>query len=56
MRGIGVAPYDMPEWKIHTTGGKKASYGRKTEMSIIEQRQSLPIYKLKDELIKVCLH
>ncbi|KAG1664918.1 ATP-dependent RNA helicase DHX8 [Nymphon striatum] len=55
MRGIGVAPYDMPEWKKHITGGKKASYGKKTEMTIVEQRQSLPIYKLKDELVKAVI-
>ena len=34
------------------TGGSKGSYGRKTSMSILDQRKSLPIYKLKDELIR----
>ena len=29
-----------------------ASYGKKTSLSIIEQRQSLPIFKLKEELLK----
>merc|ERR1719486_910885 len=43
---------DMPEWKKHIIGGSKGSYGKKTSMSILEQRQSLPIYKLKDELIR----
>ena len=43
---------DMPEWKKHIIGGGKGSYGKKTSMSILEQRQSLPIYKLKDELIR----
>jgi len=43
---------DMPEWKKSIIGGSKGSYGRKTSMSILEQRQSLPIYKLKDELIR----
>jgi len=43
---------DMPEWKKNIIGGSKGSYGRKTSMSILEQRQSLPIYKLKDELIR----
>ncbi|GAB6033588.1 ATP-dependent RNA helicase dhx8 [Chamberlinius hualienensis] len=52
MRGIGLGGQDVPEWKKHISGGSKASYGRKTQMSIIEQRQSLPIYKLKDELVK----
>lgn len=52
-RGTGAPTYDLPEWKKHITGGPKgASFGKKTSMTIIEQRQSLPIYKLKDELIK----
>lgn len=54
-RGIGGPSnqgIELPEWKKHIIGGKKASYGKKTSMSILEQRQSLPIYKLKDELIK----
>lgn len=45
-------PSDLPEWKRHIIGGGKGSFGRKTNMSILEQRQSLPIYKLKDELLK----
>ncbi|XP_060604333.1 ATP-dependent RNA helicase DHX8-like [Ruditapes philippinarum] len=52
MRGVGSAPADLPEWKKHITGGQKASYGKKEKKSLLEQRQSLPIYKLKDELIK----
>lgn len=52
-RGFGsMAPQDVPEWKKHIIGGKKTSYGRKTDLTIVEQRQSLPIYKLKDDLIK----
>lgn len=53
MRGIGMMPNDIPEWKKHAFGGNKASYGKKTQMSIIEQRESLPIYKLKDQLVLV---
>jgi len=45
---------DMPEWKRNILGGSKASFGKKEKKSILEQRQSLPIYKLKDELVKVC--
>lgn len=48
-------PLEMPEWKRHITGGTKASYGKKTQLSIIEQRQSLPIYKLKDDLIRAVM-
>ncbi|XP_075227122.1 ATP-dependent RNA helicase DHX8-like [Lycorma delicatula] len=53
MRGIGLTNQDLPEWKKHVIGGKKSSFGMKTNMTLLEQRQSLPIYKLKDELIKV---
>ena len=55
MRGVGVNAADMPEWKRYITGGAKASYGKKEKKSLLEQRQGLPIYKLKDELIKVRL-
>ncbi|KAI4460463.1 atp-dependent rna helicase [Holotrichia oblita] len=53
MRGIGLQSQDLPEWKKHVIGGKKSSFGKKTNLTIIEQRQSLPIYKLREELIKV---
>ena len=43
---------DLPEWKKHIQGGHKASYGKRTDMSILEQRKSLPIFKLKDQLVK----
>lgn len=56
MRGIGLTAQDVPEWKKHVIGGKKSSFGMKTNLSLLEQRQSLPIYKLKDELIKVILY
>lgn len=55
MRGIGMMPNDIPEWKKHAFGGNKASYGKKTQLSILEQRESLPIYKLKEQLIQVRL-
>lgn len=55
MRGIGMMPNDIPEWKKHAFGGNKASYGKKTQLSILEQRESLPIYKLKEQLIQVQL-
>lgn len=52
MRGIGLQTQDLPEWKKHVIGGKKSSFGKKTNLTLLEQRQSLPIYKLRDELIK----
>ena len=53
MRGISLAGQDLPEWKKATFGGNKASYGKRTNLSILEQRQGLPIFKLRGELIKV---
>ncbi|KAK7109917.1 ATP-dependent RNA helicase DHX8-like isoform X1 [Littorina saxatilis] len=52
VRGIGVVPTELPEWKKQVMGGAKASFGKKEKMSILEQRKSLPIAKLKDELLK----
>ncbi|XP_046888920.1 ATP-dependent RNA helicase DHX8-like isoform X1 [Hypomesus transpacificus] len=52
MRGIGMMPVDIPEWKKHAFGGNQASYGKKTELSILEQRAGLPIYKLKEQLVQ----
>lgn len=48
------APFrDVPEWKKHVTGGSRyVGAGQKIVKSILEQRQSLPIYSLKDELLK----
>ena len=53
MRGIGAMPVDLPEWKRYAFGGNQMSYGKKTELTILEQRASLPIYKLKEELVQV---
>uniref|UniRef100_A0A8C5CFV2 RNA helicase n=1 Tax=Gadus morhua TaxID=8049 RepID=A0A8C5CFV2_GADMO len=52
MRGIGAMPVDLPEWKRYAFGGNQMSYGKKTELTILEQRASLPIYKLKEELVQ----
>ena len=49
----GLPMIEMPEWKKNIMGGSKASFGKKEKKSIIEQRQSLPIFVLKDRLITV---
>ena len=47
-------PYqDMPEWKRHIIGGSKGSYGKRTNLTILEQRESLPIFKLKVSISKI---
>ncbi|KAF0682799.1 Aste57867_25098 [Aphanomyces stellatus] len=54
LRGIhmggGANNLDMPEWK-EKTQGKSLSYGHVSSKSMIEQRQSLPVYKLKQQLL-----
>ncbi|KNA05186.1 hypothetical protein SOVF_192680 [Spinacia oleracea] len=51
LRGVGLSAYDMPEWKKEAIG-KTVGFGQKSKLSIQEQRKSLPIYKLKKELIQ----
>ena len=43
---------DLPEWKKHVIGGKVSSFGKKTNLTLLQQRESLPIFKFKDDLIK----
>ncbi|XP_052142753.1 probable pre-mRNA-splicing factor ATP-dependent RNA helicase DEAH5 [Oryza glaberrima] len=51
LRGVGLSAYDMPEWKKEAYG-KALTFGQRSKLSIQDQRQSLPIYKLKKELIQ----
>ncbi|VDK55267.1 unnamed protein product, partial [Cylicostephanus goldi] len=43
---------DMPEWMKHVTAGGKATYGKRTNLSMKEQRESLPIFGLKKALLQ----
>ncbi|XP_022555851.2 probable pre-mRNA-splicing factor ATP-dependent RNA helicase DEAH5 [Brassica napus] len=51
LRGVGLSAYDMPEWKKDAFGNTP-TFGQRSKLSIQEQRESLPIYKLKTELIQ----
>eukprot|EP01135_Chromosphaera_perkinsii_P000731 Nk52_evm19s151 gene=Nk52_evmTU19s151 len=42
---------EVPEWKL-ASFGKATSYGQKTDKTIQEQRESLPIYSLKRQLME----
>ena len=42
---------EVPDWK-KAAFGKKISYGKRTDMSMIEQRKGLPIYHLKSQLVE----
>lgn len=43
---------DMPEWLRYVTAGGKATYGKRTNLTIKEQRESLPIFALKKALLQ----
>ncbi|KAM1088829.1 hypothetical protein ACFX19_016892 [Malus domestica] len=55
LRGVGLSTtYEMPKWKKEAYG-KTISFGQRSNLSIQEQRQSLPIYKLKEKLIQAVI-
>jgi len=41
----------LPEWK-RITQGKEQSFGKRTSMTIKEQRESLPVYKFRKQLLE----
>ncbi|KAL8953165.1 MAG: hypothetical protein Q9222_000987 [Ikaeria aurantiellina] len=45
------APESMPEWK-RVTQNKEQSFGKRTSMSIKQQRESLPVYKFRKQLLE----
>ncbi|OLL24695.1 Pre-mRNA-splicing factor ATP-dependent RNA helicase prp22 [Neolecta irregularis DAH-3] len=42
---------EIPEWK-RAAARKDVSFGKRTDLSIREQRETLPVYKLRNPLIK----
>ncbi|RZC50922.1 hypothetical protein C5167_019351 [Papaver somniferum] len=51
LRGVGLAAYDLPEWE-KMAYSKALAFGGRSKLSIQEQRQSLPVYRFKNELIQ----
>jgi ATP-dependent RNA helicase DHX8/PRP22 len=53
LRSIKPAPANgiVPEWK-RATQNKEQSFGRRTDMTIKQQRESLPVFRFRSELIK----
>uniref|UniRef100_A0A8R1HNX8 RNA helicase n=1 Tax=Caenorhabditis japonica TaxID=281687 RepID=A0A8R1HNX8_CAEJA len=47
---------EMPEWLKHVTAGGKVTYGKRTNLSMIEQRESLPIFALKKNLMEAMIN
>ena len=50
LRGVGLTPHEMPEWKKASLG-KAPTFGIQDDRSIKEQRESLPIFALRDALL-----
>ncbi|KAH6862186.1 P-loop containing nucleoside triphosphate hydrolase protein [Alternaria alternata] len=42
----------LPEWKKISTNSKETSFGKRTNMSIKEQRESLPVFKFRNQLLE----
>ena len=51
LRGIGVGVQEVPEWKQQALG-KAPTFGIRDSRSIKDQRESLPIYKLREQLVQ----
>jgi ATP-dependent RNA helicase DHX8/PRP22 len=52
LRGINMgSSFEIPEWK-QKAEGKNLSYGHVSKLPIKQQRESLPIFKLRGELMK----
>jgi ATP-dependent RNA helicase DHX8/PRP22 len=53
LRSVKALPSNevVPEWK-RATQSKDQSLGRRTDMTIKEQRESLPVFRFRSELIK----
>lgn len=51
LKGVGLGAAQMPEWKKAALG-KAPTFGIRDNRSIREQRESLPIFKLRDQLIQ----
>ncbi|KAL4525206.1 hypothetical protein Ndes2526A_g07284 [Nannochloris sp. 'desiccata'] len=51
LRGIGLGAVEVPEWK-QVALGKAPTFGIQDSRTIKEQRESLPIFKLRDQLVQ----
>ncbi|EEF29704.1 probable pre-mRNA-splicing factor ATP-dependent RNA helicase DEAH5 [Ricinus communis] len=54
IRGVDLSAFNMPKWKKDAFQ-KSFTFGLRPKLSFQEQRHSLPIYKLKKELIQAVL-
>ncbi len=47
---LRLVAYEVPEWKTKAMG-KAVTYGMKDSRSMKDQRENLPIFRLKEQLI-----
>jgi len=52
LRGIGQSGFEMPEWKQASGLDQALSYGKTSKATMKQQRESLPIYQLRAQLVK----
>ena len=48
---MGLGTYEMPDWK-NAAMGKAPTFGINDARTMKEQRESLPIFKLRDQLVQ----
>jgi ATP-dependent RNA helicase DHX8/PRP22 len=52
LRGVALGPTEIPEWKRRSMGiAPSFGFSQKTDVTIAEQRASLPIAKLKEQFL-----
>mmetsp|Transcript_70916 Transcript_70916/g.208102 ORF Transcript_70916/g.208102 Transcript_70916/m.208102 type:complete len:1156 (+) Transcript_70916:169-3636(+) len=51
LRGLGQTSYELPEWKKLYIG-KSVSFGQKSAKPLKEQREGLPVFKLRNEMLQ----
>ncbi|KAK9801965.1 hypothetical protein WJX73_002689 [Symbiochloris irregularis] len=51
LRGVGLGVPEMPEWKTKALG-KAPTFGIRDTRSIKEQRESLPVYDFREQIIQ----
>ena len=51
LRGVGLGGFEMPEWKAKALG-KAPTFGIRDVRSIKEQRESLPVFEFRDQIIQ----
>ena len=51
LKGAQMGAFELPQWKKEAFG-KAPTFGQRSNLTITQQRESLPIFKLRDELIQ----